>query len=103
MADDEVLTIASNCDAVFQAVRPHLYLGNRRNASNLHLLKNHNIRRVLTLDTEPLAISDANSNLNFKFVRCMDEPEADLLSSFDECIEFIKSGVAVNENVLVHW
>ena len=98
----------SNRGDYLQAVKPYLFLGNRRNAENFHLLKNYNICRILTVDFEPLIVdesssSTSSSNVTTKFVRCLDEPEADLLSSFDGCIEFISSGVAAEENVLVHW
>ena len=105
MADDNKREsssiIASNCDDLLHIIRPHLYLGNRENAESVHLLSIYNIRRILTVDTEPLEVTDLA--LRTKFVRCLDEPEADLLSSFDECIEFISCGVAAEENVIVHW
>ena len=57
--------------------------------------------RILTVDTEPLQIEE--DGILTKHVPCMDEPEADLLSFFDECSEFITSGLKDKQNVIVHW
>lgn len=53
------------------------------------------------MDLESLQIEE--DGVLTKHVPCLDEPEADLLSFFDECSEFITSGLKNKQNVIVHW
>ena len=84
-------------------VKEGLYIGTRVDAVNLasSKLPGHKLR-ILTVDIEPLEIEEGDGIFT-KHVQCVDEPEADLLSFFDECSEFITSGLENKEDVLVHW
>ena len=58
---------------------------------------------ILTLYTEPLCdTATEQQHDKLKHVRCFDEPEADLLSFFDDCVDFIHKGLEKSK-VLVHW
>ena len=83
-------------------IKEGLYIGTRTDANNLAKAKlpGDNLR-ILTVDIEPLQIEE--DGILSKHVPCMDEPEADLLSFFDECGEFITSGLKDKQNVIVHW
>lgn len=83
-------------------IKAGLYIGTRTDANNLAKVKlpGDNLR-ILTVDIEPLQIEE--DGILSKHVPCMDEPEADLLSFFDECAEFITSGLKYKQNVIVHW
>ena len=84
-------------------IKEKLYIGSRVDAINLANSKLPEDKlRILTVDLEPLGREDGGGILT-KHVQCLDEPEADLLSYFDECSEFITRGLESKENVLVHW
>ena len=84
-------------------IKEGLNIGTRADAVNLahSILPGHKLR-ILTVDIEPLGIGSEDGMFT-KHVQCVDEPEADLLSFFDESSEFITSGLENKENVLVHW
>ena len=83
-------------------IKERLYIGTRTDANNLAKAKLPGEKlRILTMDIEPLQIEE--DGILTKHVSCMDEPEADLLSFFDECSEFITSGLKDKQNVIVHW
>lgn len=83
-------------------IKEGLYIGTRTDANNLAKAKLPGDKlRILTVDTEPLQIEE--DGILTKHVPCMDEPEADLLSFFDKCSEFITSGLKDKQNVIVHW
>lgn len=83
-------------------IRERLYIGTKEDGINLAYSKLPEDKlRILTVDIEPLGIEDGGGILT-KHVQSVDEPEADLLSFFDECSEFITCGLENDENVLVH-
>lgn len=83
-------------------VKEGLYIGSRTDAIVLANSKPPDDKiRILTVDFEPLGIDDGDLILS-KHVQCLDEPEADLLSFFDECSEFITKGNENKEHVVVH-
>lgn len=83
-------------------IKEGLFIGTRTDANNLAKAKLPAEKlRILTVDIEPLQLEE--DGILSKHVPCMDEPEADLLSFFDECSEFITSGLKDEQNVIVHW
>lgn len=84
-------------------VKEGLFIGTRVDAIKLANSRlPGNKLRILTVDIGPIGIEEEDE-IFAKHVQCVDEPEADLLSFFDECSEFITSGLENKENVLVHW
>lgn len=83
-------------------IREGLSIGTRNDASNLVSVKLPNdTLRILTVDSEPLKIE--KDGVSIRHITCLDEPEADLLSFFDECSDFITAGLQNKQNVIVHW
>ena len=83
-------------------IKEGLFVGTRKDAINLANSRQGDKLRILTVDIESLEIALKDGVLT-KHVPCVDEPEADLLSFFDDCSEFISSGLENEEIVLVHW
>jgi protein-tyrosine phosphatase len=83
-------------------IKPGLFVGTREEANNPENLKKYQINRVLTIDSQLLDEQSTAAITRFH-VNCLDEPSADLLTSFDRCIQFIDEGLTNNEAVLVHW
>lgn len=85
-------------------IRERLYIGTKEDGINLAYSKLPEDKlRILTVDIEPLQGIEDGGGILTKHVQSVDEPEADLLSFFDECSEFITCGLENDENVLVHW
>lgn len=83
-------------------VKEGLFIGTRVDAINLANSRlPGNKLWILTVDIEPIGIEEEDEIFT-KHVQCVDEPEADLLSFFDECSEFITNGLENKKNVLVH-
>lgn len=91
-----------NLDWDMSLIKEGLFVGTRADAINLANSRQGDKQRILTVDIESLEIVLKDGVLT-KHVPCVDEPEADLLSFFDDCSEFISSGLENEEIVLVHW
>lgn len=87
-----------NLDWDMSLIKEGLFVGTRKDAINLANSRQGDKLRILTVDIESLEIEVLT-----KHVPCVDEPEADLLSFFDDCSEFISGGLENEEIVLVHW
>ena len=83
-------------------IKERLFVGTKADAINFANSRQGDKQRILTVDIESLEIGLKDGVLT-KHVPCVDEPEADLLSFFDDCSEFISSGLENEEIVLVHW
>ena len=84
-------------------IKTGLFVGTRKDAGNRDTLVKNGISRVLTVDIQPLSENEIGQDVKTLYINCLDEPTADLLTSFDRCIEFIDDGLASNGGVLVHW
>ena len=91
-----------NLDWDMSQIKEGLFVGTRKDAVHLANSRQGDKLRILTVDIESLEIELKDGVLT-KHVPCVDEPEADLLSFFDDCSEFISSGLENEEIVLVHW
>ena len=91
-----------NLDWDMSLIKEGLFVGTRADAINLANSRQGDKQRILTVDIESLEIALKDGFVT-KHVPCVDEPEADLLSFFDDCSEFISSGLENEEIVLVHW
>ena len=78
-----------------------VFIGKREDALSC-LTDGKEIKNILTIESELLHPAEENGNFLLKQVKCLNEPEADLLSHLDDCIEFIQEGVK-SSKVLVHW
>lgn len=81
-------------------VEPGLYIGAATDLKDLTKLSSQGITHVLTVDSEQLALP---SQFTTKYVRALDDSSTDLLSKFDECVQFIDDGKQPSFSVLVHW
>ncbi|XP_037038369.1 dual specificity protein phosphatase MPK-4 [Bradysia coprophila] len=80
-----------------------LYLGNVTAATDKGSLQAHDITHILTVDSCPLPSHVLQiSTLTNKYIQVSDVAKEDLLSHFDDCIEFIENSLLNNKRVLVH-
>ncbi|PIC34736.1 hypothetical protein B9Z55_014300 [Caenorhabditis nigoni] len=70
---------------------------------NAEFAKN-NIKRVLTLTTEPIPENKKVTNVDYKFIHLLDMPNEPILSNglLEEAIKFIDEGIESEKNVVVH-
>lgn len=71
---------------------------------NEQQLRNNNIKRVLTVTTEPIPEKNKLENIDYKFIRLLDMPNEPILSNglLEEAIKCIDEGIEKKENVVVH-
>lgn len=81
-------------------IEPGLFLGSWAAAKDIETLNKLSISHIITIDTCPLPrnITDL-SHITMKFIQLSDQPKEDLLSHFDDCIQFIEQG----KNMLNHF
>ena len=80
-----------------------IYLGSVYAAQDTDTLTRLAITHVLTIDVQPLKY-DLSENITYKFVYCVDMPEADLLTKFEECFKFIDEALSQwSGAILIHW
>ena len=95
MIDDEISEIV-----------PHLYLSNWYTSNNTRVLRENNIRGVITLETNTKPSEILNyykmNNIGFLYVNIDDDPNANIYQYFDVSYNFIKDKISRGENVLVH-
>ena len=95
-------TTVRKCEQDMSLIKERLFVGTKADAINLANSRQGDKQRILTVDIESLEIGLKDGVLT-KHVPCVDEPEVDLLSFFDDCSEFISSGLENKDIVLVHW
>jgi len=79
-----------------------LYLGDVNDALNVEELRqSKGITHILTLERKPLSIESRNG-FDYLFVHALDLDNFDLLSQFENCLEFIDVGRKADGAVLVH-
>lgn len=85
-------------DDVPAAILPFLYLGSQ-DCCVENVLKKYNVTSVLSIGIEvPMKCAD----VTYKYVPCLDLPEANLEHSLRKCIPFIQQAKCQNRNILVH-
>lgn len=83
-------------------IEPNLYLGSLAAAKDVNTLKKHCITHILTIDICPLPRKIVElKNLSTKFINLSDQPKEDILSHFDEAVDYIAEGIKKGA-VLVH-
>lgn len=82
-------------DKVPALITKHLYIGSQDCTAD-DVLKSYNIKRVLSLGIE------VEVSVRQKFVECLDLPETDIKPMLLESLPYIRAGVELVENVLVH-
>ena len=80
-----------------------VYLGSAFAANDSVSLTRLGITHVLTIDIQKLKY-DLSENITYKYIHCVDMPEADLLTKFEECFKFIDECLGqANGAILIHW
>lgn len=82
-------------------IEENLYIGNRRGAADLSLLKAYQIRRVVQIqnfDVQPFF----PGQFNYLRFHMPDSPKSQISSMVSSALPFIAQGIALNEPVFVH-
>ncbi|XP_046387994.1 dual specificity protein phosphatase 10-like [Ischnura elegans] len=82
-------------------VLPFLYLGNERDAADLHLLRSLGVTRVLNV-TAHLPGFHQGSGITYKRLPATDSGQQNLKQYFEEAFQFIDEARATGSRVLVH-
>jgi dual specificity MAP kinase phosphatase len=90
-------------------VVPHVFIGTAEGARNADLLKQHRIRRIITIMSHRLGSLSRSTmetiesdGIDRKFIQCRDEPICRLDFFLHRAVEWINESVNRSENVLVH-
>ena len=85
---------------------PHLYISNWFASNNKDIIKEYNIKAVITVETYPkpddiLRYYNQN-NIDFMYINLEDSPNANIYNFFDSSYNFIDFHIKHKKNVLVH-
>lgn len=88
-------------------ITEHLYLAQLPmiiGPTNKQEFIKNEIKRVLTLETEPIPEKKQIKNVDYKFLYLLDMPNEPILSNglLEEAVLYIEKGIEKEENVLVH-
>jgi len=85
---------------------PHLYISNWDTSNNPEIIRLHNIKAVITLETtnKPTQILRYyySNKIDFIHIQIIDMKESDIGKYFDSTYNFIQKHISKNENVLIH-
>lgn len=85
-------------DNIPAQITENIYLGSQ-DCCELKVLQEFSIYYVLSIGIEPPCVYP---NVIYKFVKCLDLPETDIITILADCIPFIKEAVGQYKNILVH-
>ncbi|XP_072040923.1 dual specificity protein phosphatase 19-like [Amphiura filiformis] len=80
-------------------VRPRLFLSSQDVAASLDLLQEHNITHILNVAS--LVENSFPAMFTYKTCKILDLPEVPITRHFDECFQFIETGLSEG-GILVH-
>ena len=86
-------------------ITEHVYLGCIKSTKSAKVLNELQIRRIITVDIEPLKYInvDGFADLKYLYINAYDHQFEDLITKFEECLQFINEGIrSSNDKVLVH-
>jgi dual specificity MAP kinase phosphatase len=83
-------------------VFPGLYLGNARDAEDLNLLKQHEIKTVINISTSIPCYFENEKVFEYHRLPCHDSPNQNILQYFETTFEYIHEKLLMNKNILVH-
>lgn len=85
---------------------PNLFISNWETSNNTNIIRNYNIKAVITLTSfskpENVINFYKNNNIDFLFIKIDDSPSENIYRYFDLTHDFIDKHIQQNENVLVH-
>lgn len=83
-------------------ILPHLYVGNFASSANAKFLSDRNIKFILNVTPSPSC--NVQPDIEYLSISINDNEKEDILSNFDQSIEFINKAKAAgpNHNILVH-
>ena len=85
---------------------PYLYISNWYTSNNIDIIKQFNIKAVITVETrqKPKHIIDFYklNNIDFMYINIEDNSNANISKYFDITYDFINKHLLNNHNVLVH-
>lgn len=84
-------------------IRPGLFLGCCRDATDIPLLENAGVTHVLSLMTQPLPDDIYGELRDSQFVQIDDSETADLLAVLENCLRYVAGALEGKGKVLVHW
>lgn len=86
----------------YHKIEENLYLGNISITDNHSIIKENGIKRVLTLNNEPIGLDFKVKNVDYKYIYAEDDPTFVLLIHFCQCIQYITDSLTSGQPVYVH-
>ena len=84
----------------------NLYISDWFSSNNTQLLRQNNIKAVITIETQQKPLSVLHfykaNDIEFLYLFLPDSPDADISKYFDQSFNFINSNIKRNRNVLIH-
>lgn len=85
---------------------PGLFISDWKSSDDFHLLQQHNIKAIITVETRPkdprVLEFYKRSGIDFMYIYAYDSPEENISRYFDLTADFISYHLRRKQNVLVH-
>jgi hypothetical protein len=88
--------------AELNEIIPYLFLGSRKAAMNLKLLRICGVKRVLSVGKQQELPQPYHTEIEYERLKISDLPDERLLDGLKGAMEFIKDSIAKQQSVLVH-
>ncbi len=83
-------------------VLPGLYLGNARDAKDINLLQQNEIKSIINISTTIPCYYENENLFDYLQLLCNDSNQENILQYFENTFDYIQKKLSANENVLVH-
>ncbi len=83
-------------------VLPGLYLGNARDAKDINLLQQNEIKSIINISTTIPCYHENENLFDYRQLPCNDSIQENILQYFENTFDYIQKKLSANENVLVH-
>ena len=83
-------------------ILPGLYLGNARDAKDINLLKQNQIKSIINISTSIPCYYENEVLFDYLKLPCNDSGQDNILDYFETTLKYINEKLSVKQNVLVH-
>ena len=89
-------------DCQISEILPGLYLGSSRDAENLELLKERQIKTIINISTTLPCYFEKENIFEYRQLPCHDSPNQNIIQYFETTFEYIHQQLSANRNILIH-
>ncbi|CAJ0948930.1 unnamed protein product, partial [Mesorhabditis belari] len=83
-------------------ILPHLWISDRKAASNKRVLGKYEIAEILTVCLDPISWTKQYGHIRYHHIALDDEPMENILTRLEELLSILEEAISSNRSILVH-